>query len=184
MTALVPVPRDVAAAVVEADDDALARALGSSTVAAPGTPGPRGGLLRAPDWPHDDSVDALRGVAATGDSTGTYLVVVVADGRSVVVGECGWLGPPDSGGDVEIGYGLARSARGRGTGAGAVRLLLDELGRTAGVRRVVARVMPGNEASLRLLRRLGFEPDTSGPDDGLDGGRHLRLALRLGASAG
>ena len=103
----------------------------------------------AGDWPHEDSYDALR--MFSGDP-GTF--VVLLDG--VIVGDCGWFGPPDEDGEVEIGYGLAPSARGRGLGTEAVRLLVEWV-RSQGARSVRAEVLPGNEASLRLLARLGFE---------------------------
>jgi RimJ/RimL family protein N-acetyltransferase len=106
----------------------------------------------AGDWPHEDSYDALRPFAEHGGGPGTFLVV--EDG--VVVGDCGWFGPPDEDGEVEIGYGLAPSARGRGLGTEAVRLLVEWV-RGQGARSVRAEVLPGNETSLRLLARLGFE---------------------------
>jgi RimJ/RimL family protein N-acetyltransferase len=59
-------------------------------------------------------------------------------------------------GGVEIGYGLAPSARGRGLGTEAVGVLVAWAEQQPGVRRVAARVQVGNEPSRRLLRRLGF----------------------------
>jgi RimJ/RimL family protein N-acetyltransferase len=106
----------------------------------------------APDWPHEDTADALRPLAEHPEHTGEGTFLVLADG--VVVGDCGWFGPPQDG-VVDIGYGLARSARGRGIGGAAVTLLLawvtDE-----GARQVRAEVRPDNGPSLRLLARLGF----------------------------
>jgi RimJ/RimL family protein N-acetyltransferase len=116
--------------------------------------GDLGGLDHAADWPHADSADALRPLADHPELTGEGTFLVVRDG--VVVGECGWFGPPDDDGEVEIGYGLAGSARRQGTGTAAVTLLLDWVAEH-GARRVRAEVLPGNEASLRLLARLGFE---------------------------
>ena len=108
----------------------------------------------APDWPHEDTVDALRPLADHPGDTGPGTFLVVVDG--VVVGDCGWFGPPDDAGEVEIGYGLAPSARGLGLGTASVVALLDWVeGR--GATRVRAEVLPGNEPSLRLLQRLGFE---------------------------
>ncbi|HUR51032.1 MAG TPA: GNAT family N-acetyltransferase [Mycobacteriales bacterium] len=108
----------------------------------------------APDWPHPDTADALRPLAEHPDDTGPGTFLVLLD--EVVVGDCGWLGPPDESGEVEIGYGLARSARGRGVGREAVRQLLDWVA-GQGATRVRAEVQPGNEPSLRLLAALGFE---------------------------
>lgn len=111
-------------------------------------------LVAAPDWPHPDTADALRPLAEHGspDQDGGWLVVV----DDTVVGDCGWLGGPSGAGDVEIGYGLAPSARGRGVATEAVALLCSWAAAQPGVTRLTADVLPGNEASLRLLRRLGF----------------------------
>lgn len=110
------------------------------------------GVPHAGDWPHEDTYDALRPLAEHGGGPGTFLVLQ----DDVVVGDCGWFGPPDADGQVEVGYGLAPSARGRGLGTEAVRLLLEWV-RQQGATSVRAEVLPGNEASLRLLSRLGFE---------------------------
>lgn len=134
--ALVPVPPAVAAAVPTGP-------LGTALAAA--------GLAAGAGWPHDETADALAG-AGQGAGEATWLVVV--DGE--VVGEAGWKGPPDPDGVVEIGYGLARPARGRGLGTEAVGVLVAWTERQPGVRAVAAKVLAGNEPSLRLLRRLGF----------------------------
>jgi len=59
-------------------------------------------------------------------------------------------------GDLEIGWWLARKVWGRGyateAGGAAMRHVLDTLGR----RRVVAIIDPGNEASKRVVARLGM----------------------------
>jgi len=104
----------------------------------------------AGDWPHDDTYDAL-GMFQGGPGT----FAILEDG--VIVGDCGWFGPADEDGEVEIGYGLAASARGRGLGTQAVQLLVDWVRTEGGARTVRAEVLPGNEPSLRLLARLGFE---------------------------
>ena len=111
------------------------------------------GLVRVTDWPHDDTADALRPLAEHPFHTGEGGFLVVQDG--LVVGECGWFGPPDEDGEVEIGYGLTPSARGQGLGTASVALLLDWV-RARGARTVRAEVLPGNLPSLRLLAGLGF----------------------------
>jgi RimJ/RimL family protein N-acetyltransferase len=131
---LVPVDRKLARAVVEGTD--------------------LGALPRVADWPHADTVDAFRPLAEHPDDTGPGTFLVLHDG--LVVGDCGWFGPPDETGEVEIGYGLAPSARGKGLGAATVSALLVWV-REQGATGVRAEVLPGNEPSLRLLARLGFE---------------------------
>ncbi|MCU1593024.1 MAG: N-acetyltransferase [Frankiales bacterium] len=134
MIALSPVPQALAAAVVGHGD--------------------LGTLKRAPDWPHDDTADAFRPLAEHPGHTGEGTFLILLDG--VVIGDCGWFGPADEDGEVEIGYGLAPSARGSGHGTAAVRLLLEWVA-SQGARSVRAEVLPSNVPSLRLLGRLGFE---------------------------
>ena len=80
---------------------------------------------------------------------------IVPAGESRVAGDCGFFNfDPDG---AEIGYMLARPYWGRGIASEAVDLMLtfafDELSLNA----VRALVMDGNERSLRLLDRKGFE---------------------------
>jgi hypothetical protein len=63
-----------------------------------------------------------------------WLVVRRADEQ--ILGDLGTHGPPDNAGCVEIGYALARSARGKGIGTAAVEALVRRLGavwRSAGL---------------------------------------------------
>src|SRR5207248_2271360 len=84
------------------------------------------GLNRGEGWPHADTVDALRMV---GRGSEAWLILEAG----VVIGDAGTHGPPDDAGDIEIGYGLAEPARGRGEhGRGHRSRLHDEDGRPAG----------------------------------------------------
>ena len=114
-----PVARETARAVVDGTD----------------------GLQHGPGWPHADTLDALRMV-----EHGSEAWLVLEDG--VVVGDAGTHGPPDEHGDIEIGYGLAEPARGRGLATELVPALAQHLLARPDVRRVVARA---------VLARLGFE---------------------------
>jgi RimJ/RimL family protein N-acetyltransferase len=60
--------------------------------------------------------------------------------------------------EAETGMWLARSARGRGLAAPALRALLDEA-RRAGARTVRADTTPGNRAALATLSRCGAALD-------------------------
>jgi RimJ/RimL family protein N-acetyltransferase len=76
----------------------------------------------------------------------------VADGRAI--GGLGFKGRPD-GDCVEIGYGLAPSARGHGYAAEAVIALLT-VAADHGLSRVIADTTLDNTASQRTLVRAGF----------------------------
>lgn len=112
----------------------------------------------AEDFPFEGDVAAvggfLRATAAHGEQRpfGYYRITRLADG--LAVGGIGFKGRPDDG-SVEIGYGLAPSARGQGYAAEAVVALLA-IAAAHGVSRVVADTTPDNIASQRTLTRAGF----------------------------
>ena len=62
-----------------------------------------------------------------------------------------------SGDDVELAYRLARPAWGRGIASEAGAALVDYAIRTVGLPRVVAVTYPENQASQRVLERIGFQ---------------------------
>jgi len=72
------------------------------------------------------------------------------------VGVCG-IQPLGTTGDLEIGWWLARDVWGRGYategGAAAMRHVLETLARP----RVVAIIDPGNDPSVRVVKRLGMQ---------------------------
>ena len=121
-----------------------------------GSPGP--GDAWADDFPFEVPVDTVRGflraTAARGELRpfGCYRITRLADGRAV--GVIGFKGQPD-GGCVEIGYGLAPSARGHGYAAEAVVALLAMVA-DHGLSRVIADTTLDNVASQRALIRAGF----------------------------
>ena len=115
------------------------------------------GLPLAEGYPHADTLDGLRLTAAhaTEDAAlGGWFIVRVADGA--VIGDLGTKGVVDDLGRVEIGYGLSASFRRQGYAGEAVSALVAWLGTQPGVREVTAEVEVGNDASRRLLERLGF----------------------------
>ena len=90
---------------------------------------------------------------------------LVVDGTEIV-GLGGFTGPPTDG-EVEIGYSVAPSRRGRGVAMAAVGLWLERAA-LAGLRRVVAHTRPEENASTGVLRHHGFVRDGEAvdPDEG------------------
>jgi [ribosomal protein S5]-alanine N-acetyltransferase len=83
------------------------------------------------------------------------LRAMVRRSDGVVMGHCGFHGPPDVVGRAEIGYTVLPEHRRRGYATEAVRGLVDwaqQQGQTS----VFATVAPTNIASLALVRRLRF----------------------------
>ena len=112
----------------------------------------------ADDFPFEGDVGAvgvfLRSTATHGEQRpfGYYRITRLADGRAI--GGLGFKGQPN-GGCVEIGYGLAPSARGHGYTAEAVIALLT-VAAAHGLSRVIANTALDNIASQRTLIRAGF----------------------------
>lgn len=134
-------------------------------------------LLDAPadGFPSDDDAHVLRASVADGpDARGAF--VLERQGRPV--GTAGCVGAPSPDGDQEIGFGLVPAARRQGLGIEAVAAVAAYLERGDGVRRLTAEVLPGNLASFRLLRRLGFVDVEGGT-----GGRQLLARAAPGQPA-
>jgi RimJ/RimL family protein N-acetyltransferase len=112
----------------------------------------------AEDFPFEGDVAAVGGFLRATDAYGEqrpfgyYRISRVADGRAI--GGLGFKGQPD-GGCVEIGYGLAPSARGNGYAAEALIALLT-VASDHGLSRVIADTTLDNIASQRTLIRAGF----------------------------
>jgi len=112
----------------------------------------------AEDFPFDGDVMGVTAFLATtaahGDQRpfGHYRITRTADGKAI--GGIGFKGRPEDG-CVEIGYGLAPSARGQGYAAEALVALLN-VAVDQGLSRVVADTTRDNVASQRTLERAGF----------------------------
>ena len=131
----------------------------------------------APDYPTDGDVVicavVLRaidaGVAYRPPSlatpwTGPWQICVRNDAGETVIGAVGFKGGPVEG-TVEIGYGIAESARGHGYVTDAVMALLQLVGDHDVA--VVAETEPGNDASERVLQRCGFVTTHTAADGNL-----------------
>jgi RimJ/RimL family protein N-acetyltransferase len=114
----------------------------------------------ASGYPFEGSRAAARGflgrsAAQQHDAAGfgMYQIVRLADG--LVIGDVGFHTPPQDG-SVEVGFGLAPSARGAGHASEALGLLLGWVARQTDVREAVARTLIDNEPSKAVLARAGF----------------------------
>jgi RimJ/RimL family protein N-acetyltransferase len=116
-------------------------------------------------WPdeHDASFLRLRlGQVRAESNLQEWAVraLVLADER-VVAGHIGFHGPPGINAlrrkdAVEIGYTVFPEYRRRGLAVEAAGGIVDWASRTHGIRVFVASISPENEASLGVVRRLGF----------------------------
>ena len=120
-------------------------------------PGPSD--MWGPDYPFAGDLIALRGFLDASEMHGDqrpfgyFRISRRSDG--LTVGGVGFKGRPDERGAVEIGYGLAPSARGSGYAAEAV-IALIRFSSDHAVALILADTDLDNIASQRTLERAGF----------------------------
>ena len=116
----------------------------------------------SPDW-----LARVR-VTQPGDVWALSFDVVERDTGSTV-GGCGFKGPPDAGGMVEVAYGIDPEERGRGYATEAAAALTRFAFTSGRVRVVRAHTKPDNPASARVLAKCGFASvgEVVDPEDGL-----------------
>ncbi|HBN54874.1 MAG TPA: GNAT family N-acetyltransferase [Stenotrophomonas sp.] len=85
------------------------------------------------------------------------LVWAIADARSDrLIGTCAVFAMHLEQGRAEIGYSLHPHWQGRGLASEALRMILRHLFEDMGLRRIEADIDPRNQASCRLVEKLGF----------------------------
>jgi RimJ/RimL family protein N-acetyltransferase len=106
--------------------------------------------------------------ATPGDVWALGFAIVERD-SGATVGDCGYKGPPDAEGCVEIAYGVAPEHRGRGIATEAAAALTAYAQAQEFVRCVLAHTLPERNASTRVLEKCGFRRigPVIDPEDGL-----------------
>jgi ribosomal-protein-alanine N-acetyltransferase len=82
--------------------------------------------------------------------------VVIAREERAVVGSAGFVGRPNEDGEVELGYGIVEEHRNRGYATEAAGTLAAWALGQPGVERIVARSEIANDASTRVLEKIGL----------------------------
>lgn len=126
------------------------------------------GVAPPQTWPpeHNDSNtrDWMRSLIATHpEEPGYGFWYIVAGGR--LVGMCGYKGPPDGMGTVEIGYSLIEAEQRKGYGSAATAGLVARAFRDSRVMSVAGETLPALEASQKVMIRNGFCLVSSRPDE-------------------
>jgi RimJ/RimL family protein N-acetyltransferase/catechol 2,3-dioxygenase-like lactoylglutathione lyase family enzyme len=98
-----------------------------------------------------------RARAATTIDPWTLGFVMILPASDIVVGSCGFKGPPDADGVVEIAYGVDPVYRGRGYATEAAAALVEFAFATSAVRLVRAHTISDSNASSHVLTRCGFD---------------------------
>jgi RimJ/RimL family protein N-acetyltransferase len=118
------------------------------------------GACIASDW--DDFTSAMKvsrdKLRANSALSGWWAHLVLVGTPPMVVGVCGYTGPPTADGVVEIAYGIAPSYQGQGL---ATRRAFTDMR----VRLVCAHTLPEHNASARALEKLGMSVVGFADDD-------------------
>ena len=85
---------------------------------------------------------------------GTYQVIRRAD--DMVIGDVGFMGPPDETGAISVGCGIAPDVRGQGYATEALVAVLAWAREQSGLTCVLADTTRSNGAAQRLLERVGL----------------------------
>ncbi len=124
-------------------DDRLARAIGGAVAS---------GWL---DFP--EALTAThRMYSDRGDPAPWGTAFFLTESPRTLFGWGGFKGSPNAAAEVEIGYALAPSFRGRGLAQAAARLMVSRAFGDASVKAVTAHTLAGPNASASVLERLGF----------------------------
>lgn len=110
---------------------------------------------------------ALLGSATSADPWILGFQMVRRDDK-VIVGQCGFKGPPTRDGVVEIAYGVEPEREGNGYATEAARALVGYAFQNEDVLVVRAHTLPESNASTRVLTKCGFRHvgEVVEPDDG------------------
>ena len=95
--------------------------------------------------------------AATAPDPWKFGFAVVHEIDNIVIGMCGFAGPPDSDGLAEIAYSVAPAYQGRGYATEVATALVDYASRSGRVKSIRAYTLPQINASGRVLEKCGFK---------------------------
>jgi RimJ/RimL family protein N-acetyltransferase len=85
---------------------------------------------------------------------------------SILMGMCGFPGPPDAEGVVEIAYGIAPDYQRRGYATEAANALIGFATNDPRVKKLRAHTLPQTSASTHILEKCGFQRAGEALDEG------------------
>jgi ribosomal-protein-alanine N-acetyltransferase len=113
------------------------------------------------EWPQPDLLDVLPLQAAASAEAESFGVWLMIERESLsVVGDIGFLGPPDEAGSIEVGYSVIPNRRRRGYATESAAAIVEWALSQPNVQAVVAGYDRDNAPSIRTLERLGFHRTT------------------------
>jgi ribosomal-protein-alanine N-acetyltransferase len=129
------------------------------------------GVTVEPDWAGPDALQAMNfslGFLETHpEAADWWMHVFIHEADNRLIGLGGYKGLP-AGGMVEFGYELAPAFRGQGLATEAARGMIEHAFAQDDIDHVIAHTLAEENASTRVLKRVGlrFDGEVHDPDDG------------------
>ena len=82
---------------------------------------------------------------------------IIHKSDNILIGTCGFPGPPDPSGVAEIAYGIAPAYQGRGYATEAAKSLIEFAVKDQRVRTIRAHTLAETNASTRVLEKCGLK---------------------------
>ena len=126
------------------------------------------GVRIVPGWPNAEEMELFPWLAGAMERDPGLVewgqTIVIHDADRALIGTAGFKGGPDETGTVEIGYGVVPSYQGHGYATEAVAGLIAWAFAHPEVARVYADCLPKNQASARVLTKLGLRQLPPSPE--------------------
>lgn len=116
------------------------------------------------EWPLPDILELMPIFAVRSDTEGPFGAWVMIENESnSVVGDIGFVQPPDVAGEIEVGYSVVPSRRRRGYATEALAGIVAWAFEQPVITAILAGTDPDNSASQRVLRSAGFDVTEATP---------------------
>ena len=129
------------------------------------------GVQIAPQWSHfglDPFRYAYRRVQEHPAEANWWTYLILHRQDQMLIGSCGYKGPPARRGSVEIGYEIAQTYQNQGLATETARALIDFAFQFPEVKKVKAHTLAYENASVQVLKKCGmqFVHTLYDPDEG------------------
>ncbi len=116
--------------------------------------------VHVPDnWPQPDYAEIMPMIVEgrrKDPSSAEWIRIIVHTLDQAVIGDIGFIEPPDEGGSVEFGYSIVPEYQGKGYATEAARAMIEWAFEQPPVKRVSAECLKDNYASIRVLEKAGM----------------------------
>lgn len=118
------------------------------------------GFKKGKSWPDDDVMETLpriiNNLLKVETPTGFESWMIIKNDTLEVIGDAGFKGYNDAGGNIDIGYGIIKEERRKGYAAEAVQALIGWAFSNDIVKEITAQCLVSNISSVNLLKKFNF----------------------------